>query len=187
MPGGPAAVKRRFVFRGYVIMIKNAGDGCCIFCVSRYQADSNCCNRFCRPVPNLSAMVPNDWSAKLHLFFCTAKFNLPITVRLFLKLIEIYIGKGIGPLLFACLFSTVGCVIRSVIYGRWFFLYEIGLTFHFPSFRADKQRRSANTPQSNCQLSIVSSASSAPNCQLSIVSSASSAPNCQLSIVSCQF
>ena len=28
------------------------------FLLERYQADSNCCRRFCRPVPNHSAMVP---------------------------------------------------------------------------------------------------------------------------------
>ena len=41
----------------------------------RYLADSNCCNRFCRPVPNHSAKVPLFWTAKIVLFWVLSKHN----------------------------------------------------------------------------------------------------------------
>ena len=37
----------------------------------RYQAESNCCRRFCRPLPNHSAMVPiQDCKCSTNLSFC---------------------------------------------------------------------------------------------------------------------
>ena len=42
----------------------------------RYQAESNCCARFCRPMPHHSAMVPFGGfaGAKLSFFSYLAKF-----------------------------------------------------------------------------------------------------------------
>ena len=42
-----------------------------VFFVLRYQAESNCCRRFCRPLPNHSAMVPiQDCKCSINLSFC---------------------------------------------------------------------------------------------------------------------
>ena len=55
----------------------------------RYQAESNCCARFCRPMPNHSAMVPYVvFDCKGSDYFLSTKKNLKIACKELKCLVE---------------------------------------------------------------------------------------------------
>lgn len=74
--GDDDVMVNRDVSTGAVGEIKSIGIVVDSDASSRFLAESNCCKRFCRPVPNHSAMIPDSFrlaSAKVGLFRGPAK------------------------------------------------------------------------------------------------------------------